>query len=38
MRTDVLERHYAAIGARLEAIEGGSDGRPWIDIRTDRRG
>jgi hypothetical protein len=38
MRTDVLERHFAAIGARVEAIEGATRGRPWIDIRRDGRG
>lgn len=38
MRTDVLERHYASIGAHVEAIEGATRGGPWIDIRTDGRG
>ena len=38
MRTEVLERHYAAIGARVEAIEGASGSGPWIDIRVDSRG
>ena len=38
MRAEVLERHYAAIGARVETIEGGTKGRPWIDVRHDGRG
>lgn len=36
MNTEILQRHFAAIGARLE-IEGSFRGGPTIDVRTDGR-
>lgn len=37
MSTEVLERRFAAIGARIK-VTGNGHGTPQIDIRTDRRG
>jgi hypothetical protein len=38
MSSEVLERRFAAIGARLRAPQDGWRGAPRIDIGTDRRG
>src|SRR3954452_21043998 len=38
MSSDVLERRFAAIGARLRAPEGDWCGAPRIDVGSDRRG
>ncbi len=37
MRTEVLKRHYAAIGARMK-VEDSPFRAPWIDVRADSRG
>ena len=38
MSTEVLERRFAAMGARLRVIGGTAHRVPWIDVRIDRRG
>ena len=37
MSTEMLERRFAAIGARVK-LSGDGHGVPSIDIRSDRRG
>ena len=38
MSTEVLERRFAAIGARVRVEDGPWRGTPLIDVRSDRRG
>jgi hypothetical protein len=38
MGTEVLERRFAEIGARVKVEEGPWLGVPQIDVRVDRRG
>jgi hypothetical protein len=38
MSSEMLERRFAAVGARLKVAEGPWRGEPRIDIRTDARG
>ena len=38
MSSEMLERRFAAVGARLKVAEGPWRGEPRIDIRTDGRG
>ncbi len=38
MSSEMLERRFAAVGARLHVAEGPWRGEPRIDIRTDARG
>src|SRR5918994_5564498 len=38
MSSEMLERRFATVGARLKVAEGPWRGEPRIDIRTDARG
>ena len=38
MSTEVLERRFGAMGARLRVVGGTARRVPWIDVRIDRRG
>ncbi len=38
MSTEVLERRFGAMGARLRVVGGTAHRVPWIDVRIDRRG